>query len=210
MGVLEPTDTARDLVTAMASVVLNLATDMAVMVMAVPLQGTQLASPTQTGLPRVLELTDTARDLVTAMASVMLSLATDMAVMVMAVPLQGTQSAFPTPTGLPKVLEPTDTARDLVTAMASGMLNPATDMAVMVMAVPLQDAQSAFPTPTPTGLPRVLEPSVGTTMVKTASFLTKGLPLTATANAKSFNNCCNINSTSTFTRHEIEIQKKLH
>merc|ERR1711973_286093 len=133
-----------------------------------------------------------------------------MAVMVMAVPLQGTQLASPTPTGPPKVLEPTDTAKDLVTAMASVMLNPATDMAVMVMAmaVALQGTQLA--SPTPTGLPRVLEPSVGTTMVKTASFLTKSLPLTATANAKSFNNCCNINSTSTFTRHEIEIQKKLH
>merc|ERR1711973_247607 len=102
MGVLEPTDTARDLVTAMASVVLNPATGMAVMVMAVPLQGTQLASPTQTGLPKVLEPTDTARDLVMAMASAMLSPATDMAVMVMAMAmaLQGTQQASPSPTGL--------------------------------------------------------------------------------------------------------------
>merc|ERR1719312_222120 len=99
------------------------------MVMAVPLQSAQSASPTQTGLPKVLEPTDTARDLVTAMASVMLNPATDMGVMVMAVPLQSAQSASPTQTGLPKVLEPTDTARDLVTAMASVMLNPATDMA---------------------------------------------------------------------------------
>merc|ERR1712200_232181 len=115
---------------------------------------------------------DTARDLVTAMASVMLNPAMDMADMVMAVPLQSTQLASPTPTGLPKVLEPTD--------MASVMLNPATDMAVMVMAVALQGTQLEFPTPT--GLPRVLEPGVATTMVKTASFLTKSLPLTATAN----------------------------
>merc|ERR1719312_1167670 len=157
--------------------------------MAVPLQSAQLASPTQTGLPKVLEPTDTARDLVTAMASAMLNLAMDMAV-----PLQSAQSASPTQTGLPKVLEPTDTARDL-----------ATDMAVMVMAVALQGTQLA--TPTPTGLPRVLEPGVGTTMVKTASFMTKKLPLTATANAKSFNNCCNTNSLSIFTRHEKNTQK---
>merc|ERR1719348_2340005 len=171
---------------------------MAVTVMAVPLQSAQLTSPTQTGLPKVLEPTDTARDLVTAMASVMLNPATDMAVTVMSVPLQSAQSASPTQTGLPKVLEPTDTARDLVTAMASVMLNPATDMAVM--AVALQGTQLA--SLTPTGLPRVLEPGVGTTMVKTESFMTKSLPLTATANAKSFNNCCNTNSLSIFTRHE--------
>merc|ERR1719481_2036987 len=175
--------------------------DMAVTVMAVPLQSAQLASPTQTGLPKVLEPTDTARDLVTAMASVMLNPATDMAVTVMAAPLQSAQSASPTQTGLPRVLEPTDTARD--TAMASVMLNPATDMAVM--AVALQGTQLA--SLTPTGLPRVLEPGVGTTMVKTESFMTKSLPLTATANAKSFNNCCNTNSLSIFTRHEKNTQK---
>merc|ERR1719259_340891 len=169
----------------MASVMLNPATDMAVM--AVALQGTQLASLTQTGLPKVLEPTDTARDLVTAMASVMLNPATDMAVTVMAVPLQSAQSASPTQTGLPRVLEPTDTARDLVTAVA------------------LQGTQLA--SLTPTGLPRVLEPGVGTTMVKTESFMTKSLPLTATANAKSFNNCCNTNSLSIFTRHEKNTQK---
>merc|ERR1719443_2690991 len=110
----------------------------------------------------------------------------------MAVPLQSAQSASPTQTGLPRVLEPTDTARD-----------PATDMAVM--AVALQGTQLA--SLTPTGLPRVLEPGVGTTMVKTESFLTKSLPLTATANAKSFNNCCNTNSLSIFTRHEKNTQK---
>merc|ERR1712200_152542 len=98
-------DTARDMVTAMASVMLNPAMDMAEMVMAVPLQSAQSASPTPTGLPKVLEPTDTARDLVTAMASVMLNPATDMAVMVMAVASQGTQLEFPTPTGLPRVLE---------------------------------------------------------------------------------------------------------
>merc|ERR1712055_1047854 len=129
-----------------------------------------------------------------------------MAVMVMAVALQGIQLASPTQTGLPKVSEPTDTARDFVTAMASVMLNPATDMAGMVMAVALQGTQLA--SLTPTGLPRALEPGVGSTMVKTASFLTKSLPLTATANAKSFNNCCNTNSSSIFTRHE-KIQKNL-
>merc|ERR1719259_329796 len=171
----------------MASVMLNPATDMAVM--AVGLQGTQLASLTQTGLPKVLEPTDTARDLVTAMASVMLNPATDMAVTVMAMPLQSAQSASPTQTGLPRVLEPTDTARDLVTAMA----------------VALQGTQLA--SLTPTGLPRVLEPGVGTTMVKTESFMTKSLPLTATANAKSFNNCCNTNSLSIFTSHEKNTQK---
>ena len=98
-----------------------------------------------------------------------------------------------------------DMALDFIMAMASVMLNLATDMGVM--AVALQGTQLA--SPTPTGLPRDLEPDVGSTMVKTAPFLTRSLPLSATAYAKSFNNCCNTNSSSIFTRHE-KIYKKIN